>query len=303
MKRCRKCGETKSDEDFYRKLTGRQSSCKACAKADGAARYATNKSRVVERNAIRRKRLASEVDMLKSDPCVDCGKQYEPICMDFDHRDGETKIDAVARLVHNHWSMRRIEEEIAKCDLVCVLCHKTRTHRRHQERRDKKPLGKTQIRNIAILEVAKAQPCAVCGLHRQPWQMEFDHLDVGAKRDNVTTLAWSRSAASVIEDEVAKCRVLCSLCHRRETAKNEGWRSKSKGVPFTRRTKKPGKRTAITTGEVQRMRERVQAGVRFRKAHQEVCPHVKQGTAYAACYRGFPEAGPIPPHRWSQTRT
>jgi hypothetical protein len=48
--------------------------------------------------------------------------------MDFDHRDGATKLfelNAVARK-----TVKDILSEIAKCDVVCANCHRKRTHRR-----------------------------------------------------------------------------------------------------------------------------------------------------------------------------
>jgi hypothetical protein len=53
--------------------------------------------------------------------------------MDFDHREGELKTDNVANLVASPHSMKKLLEEIAKCDLVCANCHRIRTHaRRHK---------------------------------------------------------------------------------------------------------------------------------------------------------------------------
>lgn len=52
--------------------------------------------------------------------------------MEYDHVRGE-KIDAVSNIV-NKKSIKAAEEEIKKCDLVCVMCHKVRTwNRSHPE--------------------------------------------------------------------------------------------------------------------------------------------------------------------------
>ena len=65
---------------------------------------------------------------LKSAPCLDCDKTFDPIQMDFDHVRG-TKIDNISNLVH-HSSRKQLLEEIAKCELVCASCHRIRTHGR-----------------------------------------------------------------------------------------------------------------------------------------------------------------------------
>src|SRR6266850_5785098 len=73
------------------------------------------------------------VQNAKKNPCMDCGKQYHYSIMEFDHRPGEEKkfgVNSKARFS----TIDKIKEEMAKCDLVCVLCHKVRTwNRSHLE--------------------------------------------------------------------------------------------------------------------------------------------------------------------------
>lgn len=47
----------------------------------------------------RRKEIHEWFDELKRKPCTDCGLTFPPICMDFDHLDGETKTKSLATLV------------------------------------------------------------------------------------------------------------------------------------------------------------------------------------------------------------
>lgn len=60
----------------------------------------------------------------KAAPCQDCGVEYPPYVMDFDHRDPSSKRANVSRLNH----IAAVKAEIAKCDLVCANCHRERTH-------------------------------------------------------------------------------------------------------------------------------------------------------------------------------
>jgi hypothetical protein len=46
----------------------------------------------------KRQLLREEIRALKSRPCMDCGGTFDPVCMDFDHRPGETKIQAVSKI-------------------------------------------------------------------------------------------------------------------------------------------------------------------------------------------------------------
>lgn len=72
-----------------------------------------------------RRRLLAEA---KAHPCVDCGGRFGPECMDFDHVRGEKEFHVSAAFL---WMrMDRLKEELAKCDLVCANCHRTRSVKR-----------------------------------------------------------------------------------------------------------------------------------------------------------------------------
>lgn len=64
----------------------------------------------------------------KSKPCMDCGHQYPPYVMQFDHRDPATKRDQVRSSHMIPWMI----EEIKRCDLVCANCHAERTHKQRE---------------------------------------------------------------------------------------------------------------------------------------------------------------------------
>lgn len=72
------------------------------------------------------------IDAFKRRPCADCGVQYPPVVMDFDHRPEEEKLFEVA----TNWGRRRedLAAEIAKCDVVCANCHRLRTAARRPVR-------------------------------------------------------------------------------------------------------------------------------------------------------------------------
>lgn len=70
------------------------------------------------------------VDNLKKGPCVDCGIEYPPYVMDFDHL--EDKSFNIAWIVsRNLKGMAFLQQEIDKCELVCANCHRERTHKRN----------------------------------------------------------------------------------------------------------------------------------------------------------------------------
>jgi hypothetical protein len=74
-------------------------------------------------------------DLKTKTPCVDCGINYPYYVMDFDHVRG-VKHANVMELVST-LSKKRIDQEIAKCEIVCSNCHRIRTHMRKMAKRNK----------------------------------------------------------------------------------------------------------------------------------------------------------------------
>ncbi len=127
MKQCPRCGETKPLEAFHRwsHRDGRQVYCKACRRAYDAAYYARTKH-LRPRGRDKNRLFREWYEGLKRGPCADCGGVFPPGVMHWDHLPGSGKIADVGRLARNH-NRRAVEEEIAKCELVCANCHALRT--------------------------------------------------------------------------------------------------------------------------------------------------------------------------------
>jgi hypothetical protein len=60
----------------------------------------------------------------------------------------------------------------------------------------------------------KNKPCADCGAAHPPWMMDFDHV-TGEKSFNVS--AGVCFGKKKLLEEIAKCDVVCSNCHRNRT--------------------------------------------------------------------------------------
>ena len=76
-----------------------------------------------------RNRRRTITDEAKAVPCVDCGGTFPPECMDFDHVRGE-KLFGLAQ--GSGKAIESVLAEIAKCDVICANCHRTRTRQRRQ---------------------------------------------------------------------------------------------------------------------------------------------------------------------------
>lgn len=65
----------------------------------------------------------------KSAPCTDCSERFPYECMDFDHiTERGSKLFNLSNLGGRR--LASVLAEIAKCDVVCVNCHRTRTRAR-----------------------------------------------------------------------------------------------------------------------------------------------------------------------------
>ena len=119
--RCSACGVEKPAHAFHRRHDGRtrpvHHHCKACRVQRDHARHAVYRDYL---NAEKARRGA----------CLDCGEMYHPWQMDFDHRPGEQKRFELSE--GGSRSLPELHAEMAKCDLICANCHRTRTHVRQQ---------------------------------------------------------------------------------------------------------------------------------------------------------------------------
>lgn len=69
---------------------------------------------------------ANYIRAAKDVPCADCGESYPYYVMDFDHQRDKDFMLSQAPTKQVSW--KRIDEEIAKCDVVCANCHRQRTY-------------------------------------------------------------------------------------------------------------------------------------------------------------------------------
>lgn len=75
--------------------------------------------------ATKRAEIKELVRATKSRPCMDCGGSFNAVCMDFDHRPGETKIFSIGHAKNR--TIEAVRLEMVKCDIVCANCHRIRT--------------------------------------------------------------------------------------------------------------------------------------------------------------------------------
>ena len=218
-RRCSRCEQVLPASSFNRGRGGRQWWCRECFKAYFRARGDGHRKEVKKAKRRRRREGREFISRyLASNPCVDCGED-DPAVLEFDHlRD---KRAAVSWLRVTGTGLAALGDEISKCEVVCVNCHRRRTARRanwwrlHPDEPPPPSVPAYQGGNVRyVYRVLRASACVDCG-ENDLVVLDFDHI--GVKRDSVLRLAWGGWSRRTIEAEIAVCEVRCANCHRRRT--------------------------------------------------------------------------------------
>lgn len=136
MKTCSKCGVQKPLFEFSfvhpAKKDGKlRPDCKECVRARVRAAQPFDAGRMAD---LKKRSIAAArahvATFLASHACVDCGEP-DPVVLDFDHVRG-SKVCDVSRMVAGGYRLRRIDEEIAKCEVRCSNCHRRITAKRRE---------------------------------------------------------------------------------------------------------------------------------------------------------------------------
>lgn len=125
---CTKCLLDKPLAEFAKKGSKHHCYCKCCHNSYMKEHYKKNKAAYLKkasiRNGVVRKETTKFVwEYLKTHGCVDC-PETDPIVLEFDHVRG-TKRREVGRLTQ--FSLKAVQEEIAKCEVRCANCHRRKT--------------------------------------------------------------------------------------------------------------------------------------------------------------------------------
>ena len=94
--------------------------------------YEKHRERVIESakkySKIARDRIRAYITThLKTNPCVDCG-ETDAIVLEFDHV--TSKDFNISDAARKGVSMKKLRDEIAKCEVRCSNCHRRKTYER-----------------------------------------------------------------------------------------------------------------------------------------------------------------------------
>jgi len=134
MKHCNKCDRDLPVEDFAWKNTKagtRQSQCKSCHRAYSKNHYVARPSLYKEKSKKSNKTYAELnrtwlAQYLTANPCVDCGES-DINCLQFDHIEQLNNGKARRIGAYVNGSLKRLQQEVAKCHVRCANCHYKRT--------------------------------------------------------------------------------------------------------------------------------------------------------------------------------
>jgi len=127
---CNHCLQEKDEEEFnwrYKSLGVRNSTCRECAVEFNRKYYqGTFQEKHLEqvrdrKKAVREMAQDFVLDYLQEHPCEECGETDIRV-LEFHHIGQKDK--AIVTLVSGGYSVERIQEEIAKCQVLCANCHR-----------------------------------------------------------------------------------------------------------------------------------------------------------------------------------
>lgn len=105
-------------------------------------RHRDRRIKEVKERELKLKQFLSQYKAFKG--CFHCGI-HEPLVLEFHHVRPEEKVNAVSRLI-KRGSFKILEDEIAKCIVLCANCHRLEEYRLREAKKDIKKLS-----NIAEL--------------------------------------------------------------------------------------------------------------------------------------------------------
>jgi len=91
-------------------------------KANQRKHYQDNKSRYLDNQKRKRDKNKQFIAEYKKNKSCACGESH-PACLEFHHTDSTKKDIQISRAMYD-WGLKRLIEEVEKCELLCANCHR-----------------------------------------------------------------------------------------------------------------------------------------------------------------------------------
>ncbi len=146
--------------------------------------------------------------------CHDCGETNLTL-LENDHvNDNKYRDKNGKRVGMRAIPINQMKEELAKCQVVCIWCHRIRTHGRRA------PSALTKQQNYVNNEKRRRGRCEHCNTFdvNRLYLFDFDHIDRKEKLCRIAGLVADKAPIKKIDTELKKTQMLCCKCHRLKTA-------------------------------------------------------------------------------------
>lgn len=129
--RCGSCKNDRPETDFAWKNKARgkrQAKCKECSSVYNKSHYTATKDEWLRRTRVNTARYRKIIrdfvwQYLLDHPC-ECG-EADPIVLEFDHQ--ADKEFQISHAIHKGYSLKKVQQEVAKCMVRCANCHRRKT--------------------------------------------------------------------------------------------------------------------------------------------------------------------------------
>jgi 5-methylcytosine-specific restriction endonuclease McrA len=131
MKQCKDCKLEFELEDFPLANGKRLARCRPCKQTYDRRWWSENKERLNPNKNVMQLAKAERnrrfiYEYLHDKQCLRCGED-DSLVLEFDHIDRSTKSYNISDMTRTSYSIKRIEEEISKCQILCANCHRRKT--------------------------------------------------------------------------------------------------------------------------------------------------------------------------------
>lgn len=93
-----------------------------------------------------------------------------------------------------------------------------RWYERHREEQIARVKARGQRINAEVRQLKESKPCLDCGHSYPHYVMDFDHVR-GEKCANIADMVNRSCSRKAVFEEIEKCDLVCSNCHRVRTHK------------------------------------------------------------------------------------
>ena len=177
-----------------------------------------------------RKNVKIKAVHLLGGKCQNCGYNRCYQALDFHHINPQEKDFSFGQIIGSPTAWKHIEKELKKCRLICANCHaeihegilrlsngKFRKISIPKIKNKFSNYSKDKLKRYIFKSIAMNgfnKKCGICGYNRSRNSLQFHHIDKNKKDFTISIKHISNANWHKVEEELKKCIMLCSCCHR-----------------------------------------------------------------------------------------